>query len=59
LVLEMTDTHGVILQLMIAAIIAQSAAKMVDPISFYEHMSERFLRDLGVEVIHPVDPNDP
>jgi len=56
LVLEMTDTHGVILQLMIAAIVAQSAAKMIDPISFYEHMSERFLHNLGVEVTYAADP---
>lgn len=43
LVLEMTDSHDVILCLMLAAIIAQSAARLIDPISFYEHMSHRII----------------
>lgn len=43
LVLEMTDTHNVILVLMISAIIAQSAAKIIDPVSFYEHVSYRII----------------
>ena len=43
LVLEMTDTQNVILVLMISAIIAQSAAKIVDPVSFYEHVSYRII----------------
>lgn len=43
LVLEMTDTHNVILTLMLSAIIAQSAAWIIDPISFYEHMSYRIV----------------
>lgn len=43
LVLEMTDTHDVIIYLMLAAIMAQSASKFIDPISFYEHMSHRLL----------------
>lgn len=43
LVLEMTDTHDVIIFLMLAAIVAQSAAKFIDPISFYEHMAHRMV----------------
>ena len=43
LVLEMTDSHNVIICLMLAAIIAQSASKLVDPVSFYEHVSHRLI----------------
>ncbi len=43
LVLEMTDSHDVIICLMLAVIIAQSASKFVDPVSFYEHMSYRII----------------
>lgn len=43
LVLEMTDSHGIILDLMLAAILAQGAARLIDPVSFYEHMAHRIL----------------
>ena len=43
LVLEMTDSHGVILHLMIAGILAQASARVIDPVSFYEHMARRIL----------------
>ena len=43
LVLEMTDSHDVIMGLMLATVVAQSVAKLVDPISFYEHMSHRII----------------
>ncbi len=43
LVLEMTDSHGAIIDLMVCAIMAQTAARLIDPVSFYEHMSERIL----------------
>lgn len=58
LVLEMTDSHGVILDLMLAAIFAQGFAKLVDPVSFYEHMSHRMLRSLGMlsETAHSPAP---
>lgn len=49
LVLEMTDTHNVIVSLMLAAIIAQSAAKLISPISFYEAMSYRILHGKAPE----------
>lgn len=43
LVLEMTDSHNVIISLMLASIIAQSAARLIDPISFYENMAYRII----------------
>jgi H+/Cl- antiporter ClcA len=43
LVLEMTDSHGIILDLMLAAVLAQGAARLLDPISFYEHIAHRIL----------------
>jgi len=48
LVLEMTDSHAAIIALMMAAILAQGASKLIDPISFYEHMSHEMLK------AHPV-----
>lgn len=44
LVLEMTDGHGVIFSLMTAAICSLGAAKLVDAHSFYEHASERWMK---------------
>lgn len=44
LVLEMTDGHGVIFSLMTAAICSLGAAKLVDTHSFYEHASERWMK---------------
>lgn len=45
LVLEMTDRHSAIFQLLLGAIMAQGAASLVDPISFYEHLKEGFVRE--------------
>lgn len=44
LVLEMTDSHEVILALMLGSVVAQGAAKLVDPVSFYEQASHRYLK---------------
>jgi H+/Cl- antiporter ClcA len=44
LVLEMTDGHGVIFSLMTAAICSLGAAKLIDSHSFYEHASERWIK---------------
>jgi H+/Cl- antiporter ClcA len=44
LVLEMTDSHDVILAIMLSAITAQGAAKLVSAGSFYEHAAKRYLR---------------
>ncbi len=45
LVLEMTDRHSAIFQLLLGALMAQGAASLVDPISFYEHLKEGFVRE--------------
>lgn len=49
LVLEMTNGHNAIFTLLLASVCAQGAARLVDPISFYEHISDRFLREAGIE----------
>jgi H+/Cl- antiporter ClcA len=49
LVLEMTNGHNTIFTLLLASVCAQGAAYLVDPVSFYEHISDRFLRDAGIE----------
>ena len=50
LVLEMTNGHNAIFTLLLASVCAQGAAHLVDPVSFYEHISERFIREAGLEV---------
>ena len=45
LVLEMTDRHSVIFQLLLGGLMAQGAASLVDPASFYEHLKEGFVRE--------------
>ena len=45
LVLEMTDRHSAIFQLLLGGLMAQTAASFVDPDSFYEHLKEGFLRE--------------
>jgi H+/Cl- antiporter ClcA len=49
LVLEMTNGHNAIFTLLLASVCAQGAAHPVDPVSIYEHISERFLREAGLE----------
>ena len=46
LVLEMTDRHSVIFHLMIAAMIANLAAMIVEEHSFYEVLKKQYLREL-------------
>lgn len=43
LVLEMTDRHSVIFHLMLAAMVANIVAHLVDKKSFYEHLKEMFV----------------
>ena len=45
LVLEMTDRHSAIFQLLLGGLMAQGAASLVDPVSFYEHLKEGFIRE--------------
>lgn len=46
LVLEMTDRHNVIFQLMLAAMISNVIASLIDRKSFYERLMERILGNL-------------
>ncbi|GAB3498367.1 chloride channel protein [Spirosoma knui] len=45
LVLEMTDRHSAIFQLLLGGLMAQGAASLLDPVSFYEHLKEGFVRE--------------
>ncbi len=57
LVLEMTDRHSVIFQLMYAAMIANLIATLIDKKPYYERMKERLLKAVGANVT-PKKPND-
>lgn len=45
LVLEMTDRHSVIFQLMLAALLSSLAAQLIDQHSLYEHLKKDYLKD--------------
>ncbi|GAB3717888.1 hypothetical protein GCM10027592_60370 [Spirosoma flavus] len=45
LVLEMTDRHSAIFQLLLGGLMAQGAASLIDPVSFYEHLKTGFARE--------------
>lgn len=45
LVLEMTDRHSAIFQLLLGALLAQAVAALVDPHSLYEHLKQGFIRE--------------
>jgi H+/Cl- antiporter ClcA len=47
LVLEMTDRHSAIFQLLISGLLAQGVAAFVDPHSLYEHLKAGFIREAG------------
>jgi len=51
LVLEMTDRHSVIFHLMIAALIANIAALVIDEHSFYEQLKEGYIRSVMNESV--------
>ncbi|WP_151087138.1 chloride channel protein [Hymenobacter baengnokdamensis] len=56
LVLEMTDRHSAIFQLLLGAMLAQAVAALVDPHSLYEHLKQGFIREsLAQEV--PAQPD--
>ena len=46
LVLEMTDRHNVIFQLMFAGMFANILASFIDKYSIYEHLKRRYLHDI-------------
>ncbi|MFD1140922.1 chloride channel protein [Larkinella insperata] len=45
LVLEMTDRHSAIFQLLLGGLVAQGAASLIDRHSFYEHVKAGFVRE--------------
>ncbi|MFT3979328.1 MAG: chloride channel protein [Ferruginibacter sp.] len=49
LVLEMTDRHSVIFQLMLAGLLANLAAILIDRVSFYEHNMHSYMREVLTE----------
>jgi H+/Cl- antiporter ClcA len=49
LVLEMTDRHSVIFHLMLAAMLSNFAALIIDKHSFYEHLKKKFLQEAIAE----------
>lgn len=46
LVLEMTDRHSVIFHLLVAALVAQLAAYLVDKHSFYDHLKKGVIHEM-------------
>ena len=56
LVLEMTDRHSVIFQLMYAAMIANLVATIIDKKPYYERMKERLLKAIGVAIVPKTAP---
>ncbi|RZL00529.1 MAG: chloride channel protein, partial [Hymenobacter sp.] len=55
LVLEMTDRHGAIFQLLLSGLLAQGVASLVDRHSLYEHLKAGFVREtLGQRPKSPV-----
>lgn len=51
LVLEMTDRHSVIFQLMYAAMIGNLIATLIDKKPYYERMKERLLKSIGASAV--------
>jgi H+/Cl- antiporter ClcA len=45
LVLEMTDRHSAIFQLLLGALLAQAVATLIDRHSLYEHLKQGFVRE--------------
>jgi H+/Cl- antiporter ClcA len=53
LVLEMTDRHSVIFHLLLAAMMAQLAALIIDKRSLYDHLKKQYMQP--DEIQHAVD----
>jgi H+/Cl- antiporter ClcA len=58
LVLEMTDRHSAIFQLLLSGMMAQAVASLVDPHSFYEHLKAGFMRETLAQPV-PARTTDP
>lgn len=48
LVLEMTDRHNVIFQLMLAGMVASIVSLIIDNRSFYDHLKEQYIHELSL-----------
>jgi H+/Cl- antiporter ClcA len=59
LVLEMTDRHSAIFQLLLGALLAQAVASLVDPHSLYEHLRQGFIRETLHQQAAPAAPAGP
>ncbi|MBF9221251.1 chloride channel protein [Hymenobacter ruricola] len=53
LVLEMTDRHSAIFQLLLSGMMAQAVASLVDSHSFYDHLKHGFLRETMAQTVEP------
>ena len=51
LVLEMTDRHSAIFQLLLGGLMAQGVASLVDPVSFYEQLKKGFIHETMAQPI--------
>ncbi|GAB3923173.1 chloride channel protein [Larkinella terrae] len=51
LVLEMTDRHSAIFQLLLGGLMAQGAASLVDPVSFYEQLKTGFVHETLAQAV--------
>lgn len=56
LVLEMTDRHSAIFQLLISGLLAQSVATLLDRHSLYEHLKQSFIREALNDDRQPPQP---
>jgi H+/Cl- antiporter ClcA len=56
LVLEMTDRHSAIFQLLISGLLAQSVATLLDRHSLYEHLKQSFIREALNDERQPPQP---
>jgi len=49
LVLEMTDRHNVIFQVMLTGMVASIASMLIDKLSLYDHLKFKYLREIHKE----------
>lgn len=51
LVLEMTDRHNIIFHLMLAGIVANLSAYLIDRQSFYDHLKQQYIHELNATTV--------
>lgn len=59
LVLEMTDRHSAIFQLLLSGLLAQGVAALIDPHSLYEHLKTSFIREANTQEREAKSPTPP